>query len=155
MSNEEKTALELEREQMEKDATAVNAGRSGVGTRVKVGSTRGKATQNIKYEYFDESQPDTLPKSLKEFCNTVGLKLDSDGTQLVPLLITGYNDQQYTEASDPIAEYLNPAWGDDVKTQFRIAVRSIFKMQDLTLAEVVAMVKPGTERKFLASQKSA
>ena len=149
MSDDQKTALELEREQMEKDAVSVNAGRSGVGTRVKVGSTRGKATQNIKYEFFDESQPDTCPKTVEQFVSITGIKGNSE---LCELLIVGFNDKQYTEASDPIAEFVNPAWPDDVKLQFRTVVRNLAKMQEISIADAVAMIKPGTEKKFKASQ---
>jgi hypothetical protein len=149
MSNEEKTALELEREQMETAAQSENAKRSGVGTRIKVGSTRGKATQNIKYEFFDESQPDTCPKTVEQFVNITGIKANSE---LCELLIVGFNDKQYTEASDPIAEFVNPAWPDDVKLQFRTVVRNLAKMQNITISEASDLVKPGTEKKFLASQ---
>jgi hypothetical protein len=149
MSNEEKTALELEREQMETAAQSENAKRSGVGTRIKVGSTRGKATQNIKYEFFDESQPDTCPKTVEQFVSITGIKANSE---LCELLIVGYNDKQYTEASDPIAEFVNPAWPDDVKLQFRTVVRNLAKMQNITISEASDLVKPGTEKKFLASQ---
>jgi hypothetical protein len=67
-------------------------------------------------------------------------------------LIVGFNDKQYTEASDPIAEFVNPAWPDDVKLQFRTVVRNLAKMQNITISEASDLVKPGTEKKFLASQ---
>ena len=151
MSNEEKTALEVEREQMEAAAKEENAKRTGVGTRVKIGSTRGRSVMNIKYEFFDESLPDSLPKTVEQFMSVTGIKGNADLTEL---LIVGFNDKQYTEASDPIAEYVNPAWPDDVKLQFRTVVRNLAKMQDIAIGDAVALVKPGTEKKFLASQKS-
>ena len=48
----------------EKFVTEENAKRTGVGTRMKVGRTRGKGSIVIKYEQFDESLPETLPNSI-------------------------------------------------------------------------------------------
>lgn len=152
MSNEEKTALELEREQFEKDAAAENAKRSGKGLRQLVGATRGRSTMNIKYEAFDESVPESLPSTVEEFVGITGIKSNKE---LAELLIVGYNDKAYTEASDPIAEHVNKAWPADLVTQFRTVVRNMAKMLDISIEEAVNQVKPGTEKKFQASLAAA
>ena len=64
MSEDQKTANAAALETMQKLADETNAKRSGVGTRVRVGQTRGKNPQVISWEAFDESQPDTLPKGV-------------------------------------------------------------------------------------------
>lgn len=138
MSDDQKTALEVEREKMEAEAAAENATRSGVGTRVKVGSTRGRSVQNIKYEAFDESQPETLPKDPAEFSKVTGI---TGTAALVEMLITGYNDKMYTDASDPIADYVNAAWKDEIKVQFRTTVRNMAKMFGKPVSEVAGSIR--------------
>ena len=151
MSNEEKTALEIEREQFEKEAAESNKGLTGIGLRQLVGATRGRSTVNIKYMAFDETNPDSLPKTVEKFVEVTGIKSNAE---LAELLVVGFNDKAYTEASDPIAEHVNNAWGDDVKLQFRTVVRNLAKMQEISIGEAVAMVKPGVEKKFLASRQT-
>lgn len=145
MSDDEKTALELEREQMEKAAKEENATKKGKGLRTLVGATRGRSTMNIKYQAFDESVPDSLPTTVEEFVSITGIKSNSE---LCELLVVGFNDKAYTEASDPIAEHVNKAWPDDVKAQFRIVVRNLSKMQEISIEDAVKFVKPGVEKKF-------
>jgi hypothetical protein len=133
MSDEQKSALELEREKFEAEAKAENAKRTGVGLRVAVGATRGRQTQNIKYEQFDTSIPDSLPKSLGEFVQVTGI---SDENQLLGFVIDGFNDYQYRQASDPIAEFINPVWSDEVKLAFRTSVRNFAKAMEMPIDEV-------------------
>ena len=134
---------------LENELEAQNAQLSGVGVRWFAAMTRGKGSQVIKYQGFDTSKPETCPTTVEQFVSVTGIKGNSD---LTGLLIVGYNDQQYTESSDPIAEFVNAAWPDDTKLQFRTAVRTIAKMQEISIEDAVALVKPGTEKKFLASQ---
>lgn len=100
----------------------LNEGRTGKGTRATVGYTRGKGSQRIIYESFDESQPDTLPSSLDEFMSLSEVK---DEKAIVALLIDGFNSSQYANASDPISEYANVAWPDEVQKQFKVSVRNL------------------------------
>lgn len=126
----------------EDEVTAENAKREGVGTRLAFGMTRGKGSMPIKWEKFDEAKPDTLPKSVKEFVEYT----KSNEAQILEYLIVGYNDAQYTAASDPIAEFVNPAWSDERKAQFRLVVRNLSKATGLGIEEAVTMVKPGVEK---------
>lgn len=127
-------------------ADEVNKTRSGKGTRVRVGQTRGKNPQVISWEAFDESQPDTLPSSLSEFMDIAKV---NDEKAIVAFLIDGYNASQYTAASDPIAEFVEPTWPDDVQKQFRLVVRNYANATGVSLEDAVALIKPGIE----ASQK--
>lgn len=129
------------------EAEETNKSRSGKGLRVKYGFTRGKGSIPIKWEAFDESQPDTLPVSFEEFMALTGVKAEKD---LVDFLVTGFNDSQYTAASDPIAEYVNPAWDKETQNQFRLVVRNLSKAMDASIESVVGMVKPGVEKAFAA-----
>lgn len=119
-----------------------NKTRTGKGTRVRVGQTRGKNPQVISWEAFDDSQPETLPASLSEFME---ISKVSDEKEIVSMLIDGFNAQAYTAASDPIAEYVNAAWPDDVQKQFRLVVRNYSNATGASIEDAVALIKPGIE----------
>src|SRR3990167_5066456 len=125
MSEDEKVEAKSEREvAVEAKAAelkAINDKRTGKGTRLRVGQTRGKNPQIVVWESFDESLPATLPDSLTEFMDVTKTQ---DEKLIVAYLIDGYNSAQYTQASDPIAEFVNAAWSDEVQKQFRVAVKN-------------------------------
>jgi len=56
---------EAELDAKQKEADKTNAARTGVGTRVRIGQTRGKNPLVISWEAFDESKPDTLPTTAR------------------------------------------------------------------------------------------
>lgn len=145
MSDEEKDQKQVEREAAQKKADTTNASRSGVGTRVMVGSTRGKASLVIDWEAFDESKPDTLPTSIQQFMEVTGVK---DEPSLVGYLISGYNEANYTAASDPLAEFVSDSWPQDAKTQFRLVVRNYSRGAQVSLEDAVGLIKPGFEKQF-------
>ena len=62
----EKEAKAARTKEMAEREKALNAGKSGKGTRTMLGMTRGRNPQEIQYEAFDESQPETLPKTLSQ-----------------------------------------------------------------------------------------
>jgi len=134
--------------EMEVKAEETNKTRTGKGTRVRVGQTRGKNPKVITWEAFDDSQPATLPATLSEFMDVAKV---SDEKQIVAFLIDGYNDAQYTAASDPIAEFVNPTWSEETQRQFRLVVRNYSNATGVTIEDAVALIKPGIE----ASQKKA
>ena len=145
MSENEKTELDLQVEAAEAKAKATNASRTGVGTRVMVGKTRGKNPVVISYENFDSSQPDTLPKSIQSFMDITGVKGEPE---LVAFLIAGYNDDKYTAASDPLAEFVNDAWTPEVQQQFRLVVRNYSRGAGVSIEDAVSLIKPGFEKSF-------
>lgn len=144
----ELSAQEKALQAAQEKADATNKERTGKGTRVRVGQTRGRNPQVISWEAFDESQPDTLPATLSEFME---ITKTQDEKAIVGYLVDGYNDAQYTAASDPIAEFVNPAWPDEVQRQFRLVVRNYSNATGVSLDDAVALIKPGIE----ASQKKA
>lgn len=129
----------------EAEVNAANSGRSGVGTRMKVGRTRGKGSIVIKYEQFDESQPETLPTSISQFSEITGVK---DEPTLLSYLITGYNESLYTAASDPLAEFVEATWPQEVQTQFRLVVRNYSRGANVPLEDAVNLIKPGFVKQF-------
>lgn len=131
------------------DAKADNETRTGKGLRVKTGFTRGKGSMPIRWEAFDESQADTLPKNVQEFLDIT----KANESELLDYLIVGFNDAQYTAASDPIAEHVNLAWDKDTQSQFRLVVRNLSKAMNQSIEDTVAMVKPGVEKAFAAKSK--
>lgn len=149
MSDDQKTALELEREKRQLEADATNKTRTGVGTRVKVGATRGRNVSVINWEAFDDSQPETLPKSIKQFME---VSATADEPTLVGYLIVGYNDAQYSAASDEIGEYLNPMWDKDTVAQFRLVVRNYSKGTGDSIEDAVSLIKPRFEKAFAAKK---
>jgi hypothetical protein len=134
-----------EREAAQAKADATNKDRTGIGTRVHVGRTRGKGSMVVSWEAFDEGKPETLPTSIANFMEVTTVK---DEKELLSFLITGYNDNQYTAASDPLAEYVNPAWPPDAQTQFRLVVRNYSRGANVPLEDAVGLIKPGFEKQF-------
>lgn len=145
------SALETAKAALQTKADETNKDRSGVGTRVKVGATRGKNPQAISFEAFDESKPDTLPTSLQNFMDvTKAFGGDTEKT-ILDWLIVGFNDAQYTDASDPLAEYIEASWPADVQKQFRLVVRNYSNATGVSIEDAVKLIKPGIE----AAQKKA
>lgn len=140
MTDAAKTEQELAVEAADAKAKETNATRTGKGTRVRVGQTRGRNPQVISYENFDESLPDTLPKTLSEFMEIAKV---SDETTIVSYLIDGFNAAMYTAASDPVAEFVEPTWPEDVQKQFRLVVRNYANATGVSIEDAVALIKPG------------
>jgi hypothetical protein len=108
----------------------------------KKGRTRGKNPRDIEYEAFDLEKPETLPKSMKEFMEVTNTKEEKD---LVELLINGFNDSQYSAASDEIGEYINDAWDKEYQAQFRLTIRNFSKIAGKTVEETVTLLKPAID----------
>jgi len=139
----EQSPRERELEVKQKEADSQNESRKGLGTRLRVGQTRGKNPMIITWEAFDDSLPDTLPTTIASFMEVTGKK---DEPSLVAYLIGGYNDAAYTAASDPLAEFVEPTWPDEVQTQFRLVVRNYSRGAFVSLEDAVALIKPGFSR---------
>ncbi len=147
MSTEAQTPADLEFERKQKEVDAANASKSGKGTRSKVGRTRGKGSMVITWDAFDDSKPETLPATIEEFMNITGKK---DEPSLVSFLISGYNDEAYTAASDPLAEYVEATWPPEAQAQFRLVVRNYARGVQVSLDDAVALIKPGFSKQFAA-----
>jgi hypothetical protein len=139
-------AIKVRNEDMAKREKALNEGKVGKGLRSFLGMTRGRNPLEIQYENWDDSQPDTLPVTLSEFMD---LRKVSDEKDIVRRLILGDNEILYTEASDPVAEFVELTWGEDVQKQFRIVVRNYATATGVSIEDAVALIKPG----IVASQK--
>lgn len=129
----------------------INASRSGKGTRLQTGNTRGKGSVVITFEEFDMDSPETLPSTVAEFMTITGIEGKQD--ELLKYALEGYNSLSQTSASDPIAEFVNGKWDKETVTGFRLIVRNMVKTMGLSLEDAVAMVKPGTEKKFASQTK--
>lgn len=145
MADEVQSPQDVEFEKKQKEVDEANAKRSGVGTRLKVGRTRGKSSMVITWEAFDDAKPETLPTAIAQFMEITGVK---DEPSLVNFLIAGYNDESYTAASDPLAEYVEATWPADAQTQFRLVVRNYSRGAQVSLEDAVALIKPGFEKQF-------
>lgn len=141
-------AREAEVKKVQTSADETNKARTGKGTRVRVGQTRGKNPQVITWEAFDDSKPETLPLTLAEFMEIA--KVNDEGT-ILSFVIDGFNSAQYTAASDPIAEFVDPTWNDEIQRQFRLVVRNYSNATGVSIEDAVALIKPGIQ----ASQKKA
>ena len=122
----------------------------GIGTRIKVGQTRGKNPTVISFEYFDESNKDSLPKSTKDFAEylaapkyPLGVTITPDDATFLEYLITGFNDAMYSRASDEIGEYIEDEWSAEQQSQFRLAVRNYSKLAEVSIEDAVTLIKPG------------
>ncbi|MBI3334556.1 hypothetical protein HYZ97_03655 [Candidatus Pacearchaeota archaeon] len=141
------TPQELAVEQAQAVANVENAKRSGKGTRIAVGQTRGRNPHVISWERFDDSLPDTLPKTLSEFMEIAKV---NDEPTIVSYLLDGFNSAAYTAASDPVAEFVEPTWSEDVQKQFRIVVRNYSNATGVSIEDAVALIKPGIVKSQLA-----
>lgn len=104
----------------------------------KKGSTRGKNPRAIEYEAFDREKVETLPKDIATFMAVTKVTEESD---LVNLLIDGYNDSQYSAASDEIGEFINDEWNKEYQAQFRLTIRNFSKMSGKSIEDTVSMLK--------------
>ena len=136
----EKDALKARSTEMAAREKKLNEGRTGKGTRAFLGMTRGRNPQEIQYEAFDDSLPDTLPKTLSEFMEVAKV---SDENIIVSFLLDGFNSAAYTAASDPVAEFVEATWPEDVQKQFRIVVRNYSNATGVSIEDAVALIKPG------------
>jgi hypothetical protein len=152
MSEDQKTQQELAIEAAEKSAAEVNATRTGKGTRVKVGQTRGRNPLVISYENFDESKPETLPSDLAEFMNLTKV---NDEPTIMQYVIDGYNSAMYVASSDPVSEFVEPTWSDDIKKQFRLVVRNYSNTAGVSIEDAVTLIKPGIVAAVAKAQASA
>jgi hypothetical protein len=134
-----KEALKAREQEIANKEKEANASRTGKGLRVYFGMTRGRNPVMIQYENWDESQPDTLPLSLTEFMD---LRKITEEKDIVKRLILGDNDILYSEASDPVAEFVEPYWEDDLKARFRVSVRNFAKDSGLSIEDAVGILKP-------------
>lgn len=126
-------------------AVETNKARTGKGTRIKVGQTRGRNPQVISYEVFDEKLPDTLPKTLSEFMELTKVQ---DEPTIMNYLIDGFNLGSYTTASDPVAEFVDASWPEEIQKGFRIVVRNYAANASVSIEDAVSLIKPA----YLASQ---
>lgn len=143
-----KEAIKARTTDMEKREKVLNEGKTGKGTRTMLGMTRGKGSTEVQYEAFDESQPDTLPKTVSE-CFTL-MDIGDNEPLAVSYLIDGFNSASYQTASDPTNEFVDPSWTPEVQKQFRLVVRNYSQATGVSIEDAVALIKPG----IVASQKS-
>jgi hypothetical protein len=134
-----KAALQAREKEIAEKEKSLNEGREGKGTRVMVGMTRGRNPQMISYEAFDESQPLTLPTTLAEFME---ISKVNDEKVIVSYLIDGFNSAKYSEASDPVSEFVESTWTADVAKNFKAVVKNYATACSLSIEDAVKLVKP-------------
>ena len=139
-SEAKEAAIKARNEQMAAEEKKLNEGKTGKGLRTFLGMTRGRNPQKIQYENWDESQPETLPVSLSEFMSLAKVE---DEAKIVSFLVKGHNETLYTEASDPVAEFVEPTWSEEVQKQFRLVVRNYSNATGVSIEDAVALIKPG------------
>jgi len=141
LANVEETEVENPALDAAKESARVtNAARTGKGTRVKAGQTRGRNPLVISYEFFDEKLPETLPTTLSEFMEVAKV---NDENRIVAFLIDGFNLESYSVASDPIFAFVESSWPDDVQKQFRLVVRNYANATGVSIDDAVTLIKPG------------
>ena len=149
--SEKDAAIKARNADMQKRESALNTGKTGKGLRSFLGMTRGRNPQEIQYQNWDESQADTLPTTLSEFMDLrASDKSAVDEAGIVRRLVMGDNDILYKEASDPVAEFVDLTWSEEVQKQFRLVVRNYSNATGVSIEDAVALIKPG----IVASQKS-
>jgi hypothetical protein len=145
MATEASSPQDLEFARKEKEVEATNAARKGVGTRMKIGKTRGKGSMVVTWEAFDDSKPETLPTTMQQLMDITGVK---DEPSLLNFMIAGFNEESYTAASDPLKEFVEATWPPEAQTQFRLVVRNYSRGASVSLEDAVALIKPGFSKQF-------
>jgi len=113
------------------------------GTLLRMGQTRGKNPQIVTWEAFDESHPETLPKDMSEFMDLTAKQGGKEEANLLSWLIDGFNSAQYTGASDPVAEFVEASWPEDIQKNFRMAVKNYATATGSSIEDAAALIKPG------------
>lgn len=145
---DKEAALKARNEDMERREKELNAGKTGKGLREYLGLTRGRNPQEIQYQNWDTSLPETLPTTLSEFMEMRSITEEKD---IMRRLLLGDNEILFTEASDPVAEFVDKTWSDEVQKAFRLVVRNYSQNANVTIEDAVSLIKPG----FVASQQKA
>lgn len=125
----------------QKLADAENATRSGMGTRQVVGTTRGRNTVPFIYEAFSGDFADSLPKSVDDFLGFT--KLDGDNPLVVTYLIEGYNSISESNGSDPLNEYIDSTWPEDVQKRFKVVIRNYSQDSNMSIEDTVDLLRDG------------
>lgn len=119
----------------------------------KSGSTRGKNPRPITFKILNR-----IPKSVKEFYELFKDKDESKEENVVEYLYEGFNSLSYSAASDEIGEFIpDTGWGLDKEmvAQFRLAVRNLSKVADMSIEEVAGLIGPKVEKAFVAKMEKA
>lgn len=143
MSDDQMTERDKQLADAQTKATEANKGRTGKGMRVRVGQTRGKNPQVVSWDAFDDSLPETLPTTMGEFMELTKAQGGAEEKNVVGWLIDGFNSAQYTAASDPVAEFIESSWPEDIQRNFRLAVRNYATATQSTIEDAAALIKPG------------
>ena len=164
MSDEKPTAEELAAKAKREAQTAEinlkakteNDKRSGQGTRLLVGSTRGRSTFSFTYEAFDESLPDTLPKTTAESMVLMDID-DSDAgeAKMVNYLIKGFNLVNETAGADPVSEYVDLTWPEDFQKRFKLVIKNYAENGNVSIEDAVSLLKPGMQMGYEAQKAAA
>ena len=157
MSEAEANAKEATLEAKQKEVDAENDkrkvdGKLPKGTLLRMGQTRGKNPQIVTWEAFDESHPETLPKDVGEFMNLTEKYGSGTEANMLSWVIDGFNSSQYTAASDPIAEFVDASWPEEIQKGFRLAVRNYSVNAMVSIEDAVALIKPGIEKAVAAKK---
>ena len=113
------------------------------GTLLRMGQTRGKNPQIVTWEAFDEAKPETLPKDMSEFMDLTAKQGGKEEPNLLGWLVDGFNSAQYTAASDPVAEFVDASWPEDIQKNFRMAVKNYATGVGCSIEDASALIRPG------------
>lgn len=140
-----KAAREARKTELEARELKANEGRTGKGTRIAVSLSRGRNPQPVEYEAFDDSKTETLPVTQAEFMEMYQIVMGQEITEpvIVGYLIDGFNSAQYTAASDPVAEYVEASWPEEIQKNFRAVVRNYAQGANVSIEDAAALIKPG------------
>ena len=138
----EREADKAKREEMDAREAKLNADRTGKGTRLFLGLTRGRNPQEIQFENWDESKPETLPTTLSEFMELRKGVADSEPA-IMRRLILGDNETLYDEASDPVREFVDMTWPEEVQKAFKQVIRGYSNNAGVSIEDAVTLIKPG------------
>lgn len=98
---------------------------------------RGKGNKDKKVTYRaineDTERPDNPMDAALELSN-------GDLAIFWKRFVNGYNEAMYTEVADPIAEFIDASWSDDIKKSFRTSVNALAKTLGMDKEDVATFL---------------
>jgi hypothetical protein len=135
-----KAALDARAKEIEAKEKELNAGKTGKGLRTFIGLTRGRNPQMFEWNGFDDTLPETLPATTDEF---LAITKVADDKVIVKLLIDGWNAMQFDLGSDPVGEFVDKSWPEDVQKSFKLMVKGYAANAGVSIEDAVNIMKPG------------
>jgi hypothetical protein len=70
----------------------------------------------------------------------------TEDAPLLGYLIEGYNSLSEKNAADPVNEFVDASWPEDVQKRFKIVIRNYSNDANVSIEDAVSLLKPGIQK---------